>query len=46
MADLVVIEGDLEAVRNLHGTKIVFRHGTGWDSDKLIDSIRGMVGIR
>ena len=46
VADLVVIEGDLEAVQNLHGTKIVFRHGTGWDSAKLIDSIRGIVGIR
>ena len=46
LADLVVIEGDLEVVQNLHGTKIVFRHGTGWDSAKLIDSIRGIVGIR
>ena len=45
-ADLVVIEGDLEVDRNLHGTKIVFRHGIGWDSAKLIDSIRGLVGIR
>jgi enamidase len=45
-ADLVVIEGDLEVDRNLHGTKIVFRHGIGWDSAKLIDSIRGIVGIR
>ena len=46
LADLVVIEGDLEAVRNLHGTKIIFRHGIGWDSAKLIASIRGIVGIR
>ncbi len=46
VADLVVIEGDLEAVQNLHDTRIVFRHGTGWDSAKLIDSIRGIVGIR
>ena len=46
VADLVVIEGDLEAAGNLHGTKIVFRHGVGWDSSKLIDSIRGIVGIR
>ena len=45
-ADLVVIEGDLEVDRNLHGTKIVFRHGIGGDSAKLIDSIRGLVGIR
>ena len=46
LADLVVIEGDLEAVLNLHGTKIVFRRGIGWDSAKLIDSVRGIVGIR
>lgn len=46
VADLVVIEGDIEVAGNLHGTKIVFRHGIGWDSSKLIDSIRGIVGIR
>ena len=46
VADLVVIEGDLEAAGDLHGTKTVFRHGTGWDSAKLIDSVRGIVGIR
>jgi len=45
-ADLVVIEGDLEAAGNLRGTKIVFRHGIAWDSAKLLDSIRGIVGIR
>ncbi len=46
VADLVVIDADLERVGNLHDTKIVFRHGVGWDSEKLIDSIRGLVGIR
>ncbi|MDA0329674.1 MAG: amidohydrolase family protein [Gemmatimonadetes bacterium] len=46
VADLVVIEADLEAVGNLHATSIVFRHGVGWDSKKLIESIRGVVGIR
>ena len=45
-ADLVVIEGDLEIVGSLQGTKIVFRHGIAWDSAKLLDSIRGIVGIR
>ena len=45
-ADLVVIEGDPEAAGNLRGTKIVFRHGIAWDSAKLLDSIRGIVGIR
>ena len=39
-------EEQAEAVGNLHGTKIVFRQGTGWDSAKLIESIRGIVGIR
>jgi imidazolonepropionase-like amidohydrolase len=46
VAGLVVIVADLEAVGNLHDTRIVFRHGVGWDSAKLIDTIRGVVGIR
>jgi imidazolonepropionase-like amidohydrolase len=46
VADLVVIDADLEAVGNLHDTSVVFRHGVGWDSPKLIDSVRGIVGIR
>lgn len=46
IADLVVIDADLESVGNLHDTSIVFRHGIGWDSAKLIDSVRGIVGIR
>ena len=46
VADLVVIDADLEAVGDLHATSIVFRHGIGWDSPKLIESIRGVVGVR
>ena len=46
VADLVVIDADLEAVGDLHDTSIVFRHGLGWDSPKLIESVRGIVGIR
>ena len=45
-ADLVVVEGDVEADGNIRGTSIVFRHGVGWDSDALIESVRGLVGIR
>jgi hypothetical protein len=33
-------------VGNLHDTSIVFRHGIGWDSPELIESVRGIVGIR
>ena len=46
IADLVVLEGDLEQIGNLHSTKIVFKQGVGWDSIKLIESVRGIVGIR
>lgn len=46
IADLVVIDADLAEAGNLHDTSIVFRQGVGWDSAKLIESIRGVVGIR
>ena len=46
VADLVVIEGDLEQLGHLRNTRIVFRHGIGWDTAKLMDSVRGIVGIR
>ncbi|MEX0836811.1 MAG: amidohydrolase family protein, partial [Gemmatimonadota bacterium] len=46
VADLVVIEGDLEALGHLRDTRIVFRQGVGWDSAALIESVRGIVGVR
>lgn len=46
VADLVVIDADLERVGNLHDVEIVYRHGIGWDSPALIESIKGIVGIR
>jgi len=46
VADLVVIEGDIEQSGDLHGTRIVFKHGTGWDTAALMESVRGIVGIR
>ena len=46
IADLVVLEGDPEEDGHIQNTKIVFRHGVGWDSPKLIESVRGIVGIR
>lgn len=45
-ADLVLINGDVEkdvhAVRN---TEIVFKNGIGFDSKKIFDSVKGMVGL-
>ena len=46
VADLVVIQGDIEADGHIQNTRVVFRHGIGWDSPKLIESVKGIVGIR
>ncbi len=46
VADLVVLAGDPETDRHIRSPRIVFRHGVGWDSAKLIESVRGVVGIR
>jgi imidazolonepropionase-like amidohydrolase len=46
IADLVVIEGDPERERNIRNVRLVFRRGVGWDSAKLIESVKGIVGIR
>ena len=46
IADLVVLQGDPEEDGNIKNTRIVFRRGVGWDSRKLIESVRGIVGIR
>ena len=45
-ADLVVLEGDPERDGHIKNTKIVFKRGVGWDSPKLIESVRGIVGVR
>jgi imidazolonepropionase-like amidohydrolase len=46
VADLVVIEGDVEQSGHMRDVKIVYRHGIGWDSPALMDRVRGIVGIR
>ena len=46
LADLVVVRGDLMQDGHLRNTRYVFRHGIGWDSARLFDSVRGIVGIR
>ncbi|MGB6973105.1 MAG: amidohydrolase family protein [Terracidiphilus sp.] len=46
-ADLVVVKGDvdknIDAVENV---ETVFKKGVGFDSEKLRDSVRGLVGLR
>lgn len=45
-ADLVVIQGDIESTGHIRDTQIVFRQGIGWDAPALIETVRGLVGIR
>lgn len=46
-ADLMVIHGDPSAnIRDIEKVEIVFKDGIGYDSAKLIDSVRGLVGLR
>jgi hypothetical protein len=45
--DLVVIKGDpSKKIEEIENVETVFRAGIGYDSKKLIDSVRGQVGIR
>ena len=46
-ADLVLIKGDpAKNIADIEKVETVFKSGIGYDSEKLIDSIRGQVGIR
>jgi imidazolonepropionase-like amidohydrolase len=46
-ADLVVIKGDpSNQIEDIENVETVFKDGVGYDSAKLIESVRGLVGIR
>lgn len=46
-ADLVVIHGDPSRdINDIEKVEVVFKDGIGYDSAKLIESVRGMVGLR
>ena len=46
-ADLVVIKGDpSRQIEDIEKVETVFKDGVGYDSSKLIESVRGMVGSR
>ena len=46
-ADLVVIHGDPSAnIADIEKVETVFKDGIGYDSVKLINSVRGLVGLR
>jgi imidazolonepropionase-like amidohydrolase len=46
-ADLVVIGGDPSGnIKDIEKVELVFKDGVGYDSAKLIESVRGLVGLR
>jgi len=46
-ADLILIKGDpSKSIGEIENVETVFKAGIGYDSRKLIDSVRGQVGIR
>jgi imidazolonepropionase-like amidohydrolase len=46
-ADIVLVKGDPSAkIEDIENVEIVFKDGVGWDSKKLIESVKGQVGIR
>jgi len=46
-ADIVVLQGDPSAnIKDIEKVELVFKDGVGYDSAKLIESAKGMVGLR
>jgi len=46
-ADIVVVQGDPSAnIKDIEKVELVFKDGIGYDSARLIDSVKGMVGLR
>lgn len=46
-ADLVIIRGDPSTkIEDIENVETVFKNGTGYDSARLIESVRGVVGSR
>jgi imidazolonepropionase-like amidohydrolase len=46
-ADIMLVKGDPSAkIADIENVELVFKDGVGWDSQKLIDSVKGQVGAR
>jgi len=46
-ADLIVVKGNpATSINDIEKVEIVFKDGVGFDSEKLIQSVQGLVGIR
>jgi imidazolonepropionase-like amidohydrolase len=46
-ADIMLVKGDPSSnISDVENVELVFKDGVGWDSKKLIDSVKGQVGTR
>lgn len=46
-ADIMLVKGDPSTkIEDIENVELVFKDGVGWDSKKLIDSVKGLVGTR
>jgi imidazolonepropionase-like amidohydrolase len=46
-ADLMIVKGNpATRISDIENVEIVFKDGVGWDTEKLIQSVQGLVGIR
>lgn len=46
-ADIMLVKGDPSTkIEDIENVELVFKDGVGWDSKKLIDSVKGQVGTR
>jgi imidazolonepropionase-like amidohydrolase len=46
-ADILLVKGDPSTrIQDIENVELVFKDGVGFDSNKLIDSVKGQVGIR
>jgi len=44
---MVIIKGDPSTkIQDVENVELVFKDGIGYDSQKLIDSVKGLVGTR
>ncbi len=46
-ADIMIVKGDPSAkIEDIENVEVVFKDGVGWDTKKLVESVKGQVGTR
>ena len=46
-ADIMIVKGDPSSkISDIENVEVVFKDGVGWDSKKLVESVKGQVGSR